>query len=682
MKLLLNSSLLRIFTQFKVSHKVWFSTGVLIILLAAVAGFAVTSLIVAQQRVAVVVEESQPMALTSMELAETLNAANSALGFYLLSTDQADKARFESAVSKLDEILTRLKSMPAVQDDDATKVLVDSIVGDIETYKSKKDQMLELATDFNKNFPGIGISSAEMNPIALVIQQNLAQLIDSEAAERASKKRRKLFLDISDLRQNWMNLALSNRAYMAFRAANMLENINLFRDGFDKKIASIQKYGSLLTFEQEDAIAQIAEQKEVWYEHLEGMIARHSSEQWRTDSYLIRTEIGPLVESIEKNIHTLVEQQRNLAEQTSQDVLGQVSWTRNILLILLITGVGLGIVSSWFMVRVITGPLDDTVGALNDIAEGEGDLTRRLKTRGNDEIARVGNGFNRFVTRIHDAMKTVSGATAQLAAASEEMSMVADETSKGVTKQRSETELVATSMTQMASTAQEVAQNAELAANGTRDADEQAIEGKRIVASTMEVISSLASEVERAANVIKNLESNSQQIGSIAEVIRDIAEQTNLLALNAAIEAARAGEQGRGFAVVADEVRNLASRTRQSTEEIETMIQELQAGTSDAANVMEESREKAHASVDQATQAAAALDKITASVNHVMAMNTQIAESARQQGNVSEEISRNINTITGIADETNESTSQMSRASEELSKLASDLQGLVNQFKV
>ncbi|MDH5181421.1 MAG: methyl-accepting chemotaxis protein [Gammaproteobacteria bacterium] len=682
MKISLNSGLLKIFTQLKVSHKVWLSTGVLVILLGIVSLFALSSLIVAQQRVAFVVEESQPMVLATMELTDTLNKANAALGFYLLSTEENEKKIFEAALIKLDEILAGLTSMQAVQDNPEIQKLVSGISADLVTYKGYKDQMLELATNFNKNFPGIGISSAEMNPIAMTIQQNLAQLMTSETNEKASSKRRKLFFDLSDLRQNWMNLALANRAYMAFRAPTMLENIKLYRDGFDKKLAKIAAYGDMLTFEQADAIEQINNEKETWYKHLEGMIEKHSSEQWRADSYLIRTEIGPLVARIDQKVNQLVEQQRQQTEQTSKDVLNQVSWTRNILLILLIVGISLGVMSSWFMVHIISGPLNDTVNALHDIAEGEGDLTRRLKTRGNDEIAQVGNGFNRFVTRIHDTMKTVSGATAQLAAASEEMTMVATETSKGVMQQKSETELVATSMTEMASTAQEMARNAELAAKGTRDADEQAAEGKRIVAHTMSVINALAGEVERAAGVIKNLESHSQQIGSIAEVIRDIAEQTNLLALNAAIEAARAGEQGRGFAVVADEVRNLASRTQQSTQEIESMIQELQSGTSEAANVMEQGRGKAHDSVEQATLAAKSLDMITSAVNEVMAMNTQIADSARQQGNVSEEISKNINTITGIADETNAGTMQMSRASNELSQLAADLQQLVNQFKV
>lgn len=682
MNILQKINILNGFAQLKVSHKIWLSTGTLLVVLAVVSLSAVTSLQIAQSRFSAVVEESQPLALASLELSENLNKANAALGFYLLGKNEEDKKQFDAALVHIDELLVQLGAMDAVADDDKTNALVQQISQDIETYKSYRQQMLELATDFAKNQPGISISAANMNPLALSIQQNLAVLISTEAEEKASSTRRKLFFEFTKLRQNWMNLIIATRAYMAFRADSQLENIKLYREGFESQLVKVEKKSDLLSFEQADALDQIKSLREEWYSFHKGMIEIHSSDKWRTDSYLIRTEIGPLVQRIGENINVLIKQQKEITVETSQAVLSLVGSTRNMLITLFVIGTILGVLAAGFMSRMITGPLNETLAALEDIAEGEGDLTRRLKVRGKDEIALLANGFNKFVDKIHKTMSQVSGATSQLAAAAEEMSMITDDTSKGILKQKSETETVATSMTEMASTAQEMAQIAERAAASTNEADNHAIEGKNIVANTVQAISQLATEVEKTTEVITNLDKQGEQISTIAEVIRGIAEQTNLLALNAAIEAARAGEQGRGFAVVADEVRNLASRTQQSTQEIEAMIEQLQSGTKEAANAMEGGRSKAQASVEQATLAESALNEITAVVKEITAMNTQIAESAKQQGNVSEEISRNINTITEVADSTNEGTAQLAKASMELAHLAADLQAQIGHFKI
>lgn len=342
----------------------------------------------------------------------------------------------------------------------------------------------------------------------------------------------------------------------------------------------------------------------------------------------------------------------------------------------------LGALIAAFIARQIVVPLNRAVDAMNEIAEGDGDLTQRLDESGNNEISRLAHAFNNFAEKVRGMVSQVYGSTTQLASAAEEMSLVMEETKRDTLQQQSETSQVVTAMNEMTATVQEVARHATEAATAASNADHASVDGKKVVLSTMNAIEALSSEVHSAANVISQLEKDSENIGTVLDVIKGIAEQTNLLALNAAIEAARAGEQGRGFAVVADEVRTLASRTQQSTQEIQTMIENLQVGAQSAVKVMDESRAKAEDSVSQAAKAGGSLEEITHSVSQINDMNTQIATAAEEQSAVAEEINRNIVNISEIVDRTADGANQTSIASEELASLAAQLQQLVNQFKV
>ncbi len=355
---------------------------------------------------------------------------------------------------------------------------------------------------------------------------------------------------------------------------------------------------------------------------------------------------------------------------------------RNLAIIIGVAALISGLIISSFIGRMISGPLKSTVEAMNEIAAGGGDLTRRLDESGDNEITRLGKAFNSFAEKVRVTVSKVSGSTSQLAAAAEEMSTIMEDTSRGTQQQQSETVQVVAAMNEMTSTVQEVARHANNAAEAANKADKASVEGKQVVINTMKAIEALSSEVNSAVTVIGQLEQDSENIGSVLDVIRGIAEQTNLLALNAAIEAARAGEQGRGFAVVADEVRNLASKTQQSTQEIQQMIERLQDGAQSAVKVMDESRSRAENSVSQAGQANISLEEIASSVSLIKDMNAQIADASEQQSSVVEEINRNIVNISGIVENTAKGAGQTAQASEELSRLAADLQSLVSQFKV
>ncbi len=664
--------------------KILLAAATLLSLLAIVAITALLSLHKTQSDVNNVVNVRQPVAIASLNLANALDSANSSLGFYLTSGEDTHKVNYNAALENLSTSITEIKEMPAVLSDPETTELVNSIECTVNLYNGYQSKMIELVSDSTKNQPGIDFSAAKMAPIASEIQQYLTQMLTSEEAEtEAGPERKRILYAISELRQKWMNILINNRAFIAFRAKANLQNIELFRGGF---AASLEKLSTddadILTFEQQEAVEAIQALQIEYFKLQNALIELHGGEKWRTDAYLVRTEIGPLALRIKGELEQLVESQTLSTEMISDELLENVSNTENIVLVLLVISVLVGVALSWAMAVMITKPLNSAVEALNDIADGEGDLTQRLEVIGRDEIAQLSTGFNKFIEKVQGIISQVAGSTSQLAAAAEEMSAVVFTTKDGIQTQRSETDLVATAMNEMVATVQEVASNANSAAGQAENANQEAINGKHTISKTIGSIEALASEVNKASDVIDGLEKDSDDIGTVLDVIQGIAEQTNLLALNAAIEAARAGEQGRGFAVVADEVRSLASRTAHSTQEIQGMIERLQKGAGDAVKVMQTGTSQAEASVAQAADADKALAAITNAVGDISSMNAQIAHAANQQGTVAEEINVNVTNISQVAEQSAQATEDLAKASDELAKLAVDLQSMVAQFKI
>ncbi|MGN9402033.1 methyl-accepting chemotaxis protein [Pseudomonas syringae] len=340
----------------------------------------------------------------------------------------------------------------------------------------------------------------------------------------------------------------------------------------------------------------------------------------------------------------------------------------------------LSILAAWVITRQITTPLQETLEVVERVASG--DLSRNLNVDRKDELGKLQATIQRMTVSLRELVGGIRDGVTQIASAAEELSAVTEQTSAGVNSQKVETDQVATAMHEMTATVQEVARNAEEASEAAVTADRQARDGERVVNEAIAQIERLASAVGNSSEAMGALKQESDKIGSVLDVIKSVAEQTNLLALNAAIEAARAGEAGRGFAVVADEVRSLAQRTQKSTEEIEALIARLQSGTQQATTVMDSSRELSTSSVELTRRAGGSLESITKTVSAIQAMNQQIAAAAEEQSATAEEINRSIINVRDVSEQTSAASEETAASSVELARLGNHLQVLVSRFTV
>ena len=335
-----------------------------------------------------------------------------------------------------------------------------------------------------------------------------------------------------------------------------------------------------------------------------------------------------------------------------------------------------------FFIKTITSPIKRTVRAMQTLSKGEGDLTQRLPEEGSKELVLLSRYFNQFVASVQGIMLSISDAGSQVSSAANQLSNSVHHIDDSLNQQQSDVDMLATAMTEMLATVEEVAARTVEANDASRLAAQEANHSHKIIDKNVQEANELAEQIQSASQVVQKLASDARNVDTVLEVIRGVAEQTNLLALNAAIEAARAGEQGRGFAVVADEVRSLSLRTHESTLEIQNIVEKLQVGAENVVKVMDQGTAKATNASELSSQAGEALNKINKEVHTIEEMNQHIATAAEEQTVTVNDINRNVVSLSDMASTVSGESTQMASSSKELGRVSDDLMAMINRFKL
>ncbi|MGF6327370.1 methyl-accepting chemotaxis protein [Pseudomonas sp. BS3782 TE3695] len=440
---------------------------------------------------------------------------------------------------------------------------------------------------------------------------------------------------------------------------------------YEKLIASPQERATY------DQYVQLLGQYRQIEDRMKSLSRNNQIDELRT---LLNTDLLTNSEAVNSVLNRLLEINTQQTLDTNQQAVDQYASAFNLTVTLLVIATGLTLLFAWLLTNSITKPIANALSAAEEIAEGN--LTRPITVDGEDEAGRLLAAMAKMQDKLRDTLQQISGSATQLASAAEELNSVTDESARGLTQQNNEIEQAATAVNEMTSAVEEVARNAVSTSEASKNATTSAGDGRDLVQETVSAIERMSADVQSTASLIGDLANESRDIGKVLDVIRGLADQTNLLALNAAIEAARAGEAGRGFAVVADEVRALAHRTQQSTSEIERMIGSIQSGTEHAVDSMRNSTERAESTLNIARGAGLSLDTINSAIVEINERNLVIASAAEEQAQVAREVDRNLVNIRDLSVQSATGANQTSAASNELSRLALDLNNMVGRFSL
>lgn len=647
---------------------------------------AITTTIVKVQHTAEitnrVVDLRVPTAQASLGMLNGINHSLAALrGWIILGKDKFKDERYIAWSQDIEPALAIMEEFSVNWTDPENIRHLATIKAELANFKTFQQEIEDIAQTI-ENTPASHILFKQAAPRASVLSTNITKMIDLEAQLEATPERKALLGMMADVRGT---LGLGLGAIRAY----LLSGDEGFKDQFDqlwakntRRFGDLSSQVELLTPEQKEAFDAFSKAREEFSPLPPLMFEIRSGEEWNLANRWLGTKAAPAAFAIKTSLDAMIESQQKLMANDMDQGTASTAALMKAQWVLLAFGSFACLILGVFITRTITRPLNATVAMLKDIAEGEGDLTKRLDVSSTDEIGELAKWFNAFVERVHGVISEVSSTSNEVASAATEVAASAEQMEAGLINQQEQTTQVSAAIEEMAATVVEVSAKSSEAASAAEQSGNEALQGGQVVAETVDEMGGISEQVNIAATAVSELGKKGEQIGEIISVINDIADQTNLLALNAAIEAARAGEHGRGFAVVADEVRKLAERTTTATEEVGKSIREIQHETGTAVTQIQAGTERVSKGVELANSAGDALSTIVDSSKNVQSMVQSIAAASEEQSAATSQIARSIEQIDAVTRESLEGARQAAQAAGQLSSQAEGLQAIVAQFKI